>query len=376
MTLTYREIHIPSMLIAAILGYQIAIYFFHQYHKNKSDDLQLNKILLAFGCFFSFLLSGFIIRIISNYYLVDPAFYELFSLLTTLVVLLSVISFLVIVAGSAFKEIINVKYTKIIIGLNIIPIISIFIFPSDSPEYQLFLIPNSLGLIFMLIFELKLLRKTSGDIKRRLIFIILGEVMLGVSLVFGREQNDFLLPSSADVEIVWIISIYVAIAGLGIIFLGVYQFPAFLEFDWQKTLLKLTIIDQKDRNIIFTFDFTDTSSGEFQNREIKPDLTSGGIKGIDDILQTYNRSQNNVRVDKIKHGNVIIFLQHGEDQFNDLTYVLIVNKDLKSCKYFLSSIKEQFEGLFKGILQNLNNINTQQMKIFDSFETIVNTIAK
>ena len=116
MAIEFREIHIPAMIIAVIIGYELTFYFLRQYYKSKDEKLELNKILLAFGLFFGFLLTGVLIRTINNYYVEDIFLTEVLEKLTVAMVLLSVIMFLFFISSKGFHEIMVPLLTKIIIN--------------------------------------------------------------------------------------------------------------------------------------------------------------------------------------------------------------------------------------------------------------------
>ncbi len=386
----YREVHIPSLLIAAIIGYQIAIYFFQQYQKSKHEQLHLSRILLAFGLFFSCLLAGFVIRVVYQYYTSDPVLFDMLSVSAIVVIMVSTIGFMLAVCDPAFTAIVKPRTTKIMIVVNLLPVVAIFI-PSfyGSDAYNLLLLIYTACLLYMLVFQLKLIKKATGSIKNRLIVILTGEIMLGISIAFGSEQIEAAFGGiNETTRIVWLVAIYGAIIGLTIIFLGVFKFPAFLEFDWQDNLIQLLIIDKTNLKPIYAYAFksadarsntgveSEGKSNDRQDQEtIRNDFASHGLIGIDDVIQAIGK-EGDKKIEKIAHGNVTILLQHQSEGFSPVTYALLVSRDLKSFDYFLSSVRTQFEGFFKGIVNNLPALKNEHVKLFGSFDMIVRSLIK
>ncbi len=389
MAFIYREVHIPLMLIAVIIGYQIAIYFFQQYRKSKHEQLHLNKILLAFSLFFGCLMAGFVLRVLYNYYVSDPVIIDMLSKAAILVIMISTVGFMSAVCDPAFTAIVKPRFTMVLIVVNLIPIVAIFFLPYDETPYQLLLMTYTACLFYMLVFQLKLIKKTTGTIRTRLSVILTGEIMLGIAIAFGSEQIELAFGGyNQTTQAVWIVAICGAIVGLTVIFLGVFKFPAFLEFGWQDNLIQLLIIDNTDLKPIYTYAFNDVDAilnagtekeGKSGDREVRQDaradFASHGLVGIDDVIQAISEHRGK-KIEKIAHGNVTILLQHQGDGVSPITYALLVSRDLKSIEYFLSSVKAQFEGFFKGIVNNLPAMKGEHAKLFGSFDMIVKSLIK
>ena len=373
MQFLYRELHIPSMLIAVILGYQLAGYFIYKYIKNKRKKLGLNKILLAFGLFFALLHTSFLVRIINNYYASDPLLYDITRILIIIFFLSSVMAFLAFVGTPSFKEILNPLYAWILIFLNLIPIIGIFFISYDSFLFQLFLIPNALSLFYIVWFELKLMQNTKGEVKRRLWFILAGEFLLGISLFLGGEESAIILYESWA-SIVWMVAIYIAIAGLMIIFLGVYRFPAFLEFGWRNNLISVFIIDRQHTRELYSYDFTKQSSNQETKKSglnsRKRKVMPKGILGINDIIGYYTDAKEK-DIEKIRHGDWVIRITPSSPGLPSLLYALVATEDMRSWRYLLETIRVQFEELYGEILHSLPTFQTEDLKLFESFESVM-----
>ena len=81
---------------------------------------------------------------------------------------------------------------------------------------------------------------------------------------------------------------------------------------------------------------------------------------------------------KIEQSDSLILLEYGSNLIPQLTpqltYALIVKKDLKTNHYFLRSIKYQFETFFKEILTDMDKIEGNIELLFRSFDLILNDL--
>jgi len=388
MVYAFREIHIPLLLIAALLGYQIATYFFQQYRKSKHEQFHLNKIFLGFGLFFSSLLTGFVFRVIYNYYTSDPLVVDALSMLAIIVIMISTVGFMAAVCDPAFSAIVKPRITKVIIVLNFVPVVAIFFVPYEDAFFQYLLLIYIASLLYMLVFQLKLIKKATGSVRRRLITILTGEIMLGVSIAFGSEQISVVFGENHVArEILWLVTILVAIVGLTTVFLGTFKFPAFLELDWQDSLVQLLIIDDTRLKLVYTYTFNSSDAlmppVEASEKNVdqsglhgaRADYASQGLAGIDDVIQAISK-EDGKKIEKITHGKVTILIQHQGEGVSPLTYALLVNREMRSVEHFLSAVKTQFEWSYKGIINNIPALKGEHVKIFKSFDTIVKNLIK
>ena len=67
-------------------------------------------------------------------------------------------------------------------------------------------------------------------------------------------------------------------------------------------------------------------------------------------------------------------LEYSSEFSNPLVYVLVVSGENESLKYFLKTVKEQFQGFFKEILMKLNEFKAEEKKLFTSFDIIINNL--
>ncbi len=373
-----RIFFLPFLFISVVIGYEIFTYFLYQYHKVKDEKLDLNKVLLGYGIIFGLLLTGFFIRTINLYYIRDISL-ETFGFLTRLTFLLtysSLLIFFIIISSESFSEITNSRLTKIIVFLLIIPISTVFFLQVDSP---LFMIISLVTLVssysYILYFQTKLIKLATGDIKKRLSLILIGFLLCMVQHFIGGYLTSYVLFQQYFI-ILQLIAIPTFLTGLLIVFLGVYRFPAFLEFGWKENLLNIFIIDRRNNNLLYAFDFSSMRDEEHDSMKYSSNLKerelffSRGIIGIDDIFHGVTKS-NEKGIEKIRRGELIIFFKHGDDPFDFISYSLVVKKDMKSFNYFLKSVKNQFQAVYKNMLIDLVDLKGNEKKIFSSFDKIL-----
>ena len=375
MTPDLRNIFIPLLFVPVALGYQIVIYFFYQYFKARKEKLELSNILLAYGSIFGLTLTGFFIRIINLYY-IGYNNLEVFNFLVkiTFVLLYSALMlFFIITSSKPFHKIMISNLTKILASSMIIPILAVFLLQIDS---LLFVVITTITLlisyIYILIFHSKIVKLSTGKIKKRLNLILFGFALCVIQHFIGGYIPSRVLFRNYS-QILQVISAPIFICGLIIIFLGVFKFPAFLEFGWKQSLLHLLIINRNNYKVIYSFDFTEAANESekqirtFPKIEESKLILSSGIIGIDNIISGIADS-NSEHIDTIKQEDFLILLNYGDQPLSSIIFCLIVSKDMKSFRYFLKTIKNEFQQIYKNILINLNELRDVGDKLFLGFD--------
>ena len=214
----------------------------------------------------------------------------------------------------------------------------------------------------------------------RIIYIFIGMLLILGSFLFGGEfSRDMVLQENEHTIIMF--TSFLTIITFFIVFLGVYKFPAFLEFDWKDHLLKLYIIDKEVVKGIYNFNFSDSSNNSRQvEREKllednKDKVLSVGLIGINDIINGLT-SKKDKKIERISQGDNQIIFTYGDNPNDFIVYALLVKKDMDSLQYFLETIKTQFQGFFKGILQNMDSIRGIEVKVFSSFDIILTNLMR
>ena len=202
--------------------------------------------------------------------------------------------------------------------------------------------------------------------------IFLGDILIISSLFFVLEILTNLFQSEV-IDVLFFIGISLLISGLLVASFGIYGFPAFYEFRWRENLLRLFIINRANNNAIYSLNFTQVKSKH--SREDFKKLFSGGITGIDEMLSELTDTEGE-KINKIKQADSLILLEYGSEITSKITYALVVKEDLKSNRYFLRSIKKQFESFYKEILAGLDQLKGSEEALFGSFDIIIKNIMK
>ena len=373
-----RDFFLPPLFISLVLGYQIFIYFLYQYYKAKKEKLEFTEILLAYGLIFGLMLTGFFIRIINLYYIGENNI-EIFYFLTKITFLIlysALMLFFIIVSNKSFQKIINSIFTKILAILMIIPMITVFIF---QPENLIFGLISGITLVisysYIFYFHTRLIKISTGDIKKRLNLILLGLTLSAVQhFIGGYFPSEVLFKGYS--EHLQLISAPIFVCGLIIVFLGVFRFPAFLEFGWKESLLYVFIINQRNLKIIYSFDFKEIINqrgkqiDKLSNIDEIKQLFSSGIIGINKIISGITNTKLEF-IESIRQKDILILLNRGKEPQSFIIYCLLVRKDMNSLRYFLKTIKNEFEQIYKNILFNLNDLEGKEEKIFSNFDAIM-----
>ena len=115
-----RSFHLPIVYVSIVITIQISLYFLYLYYNKRKDNLELNKILLAFGFVYGFGLTGTLIRIISVIYITDLIMLEITHIITYFLILLAIISFEFIISLDAFDEILDTRIAKVMFAITFI----------------------------------------------------------------------------------------------------------------------------------------------------------------------------------------------------------------------------------------------------------------
>ncbi len=371
-----KEIQFIAYLLPVMIGVQLAIYFFFQYQKTRDKNLPLNRILLAFGSFILFIILGPLLIQISRNFIENHILHEIVTRIGWFFSFFSTISVSFFIITKEFSTIINIKIARALMILNFVPIVILFLVPSLlSPFFISSIFFAILNGFYIIRFQIIMISKSVGSIKKKFKLFLFGTLISFFALIFAVFVGLGVLPSVIN-EIFYFTGICELGIGFIIISFSVYNFPPFYEFEWRNNLLKLFIIDQKNKNCLYSYDFIEKlKERNDQNQDLLYEfnkLFSKGILGIDTIIKTITDTKDK-SINKIEKGESHIFLEYGQPPFS-LTFVLIVKVDLISTHHLLKSIKSRFESFFKEILLNLNILNEESSQLFRSFDNIMNQI--
>ncbi len=370
------ELQFIAYLIPVIIGIQLAFYFIYQYHKIKDVNLPLNRVLLAFGSFIFFMILGPLFIQISRNFIEYGILNEIFSRIGWFLAFFSTISISLFIIRKDFSIIINLQIAKILMVLNFIPAVIVFFVPTmRSPIFIISIIFVILNGLYILRFQVILIKTSIGIIKRKFKLFFIGAIVSLFALIFAALVGLGVLPHIIN-EIIYFIGVGELLIGFIIISLSVHNFPPFYEFEWRENIIKLLIINQQTKSCLYSYNFIEklekkivTNKNHLGNYD---KVFSKGILGIDTIIATITGTKDQ-RINKIRQGDFHIFLEDGSNP-SDITYVLIVKKDLISSYHLLKSIRIRFESFFKEILSNLNDLKEEHFQLFESFDINLNQI--
>lgn len=377
-----QEIQFLVYFSAVVIGIQLAIYFFYQYYKIQDVNLKLNRILLSFGAFTFFIVLGALFLNVSRLFVTNIRLRDIYTRIGWIFGFSAPIGFLSFIILEEFSSLMNLKIVKILTALSFIPIITVIAIPSTrSPIFIISIIFTLSGAYYILNFQVKLIKNAVGDIRKKILQFFIGELISFTSIPFAIQVGLGIFPPGLN-ELVYYMGVSILLTGFIILFFSANDFPPFYEFEWKDNLLKLFIINQKDNKGLFFCDLTEliekNSSGneieDHSTKSLKEKLLTGGIMGIESIITQITDTKNE-KISKIKHEDSILLLEYGLKPFN-ITYALSVKKDIASHRYFLKSIKSNFESYYKEILLNLDDLKEKQEQFFIGFTTVIESLLK
>ncbi len=380
MVMLCRDLFIPPLIVSVIIGYQLSFYFLFQYYKNKKEAIQLNKILLAYGLIFGLSLSGHLIRILNLYYFEGTLLLGLTTKLMYTLLLASVISFFAIFSLKEFKTILNIRIPQFFMIILLIPLVVAWLFPYNSFEvifYFMIIVP--IPALYILILQFKLIKLSTGQIKKRLKLITIGAALCLGAFLIGSYIVSILI-----IDELFLLSQGIAIPlflfGLLIILLGVYDFPAFLEFGWRDNLIALFIVNRHNFDILYSYRFKGKEQDYQKIESIDSKLSesdnifSRGIIGIESVISNVTKTEEK-NIDKIRQGDLLILLKRGDEPISNLIIGLFIKREMKSANYILKQIKKRFQENYKDVLINLDSLKRFE-GLFRSFDIFLSDILK
>lgn len=371
-----REYYLPFLYVALFIGYEISFYLIYQYNKLKKKKIPLNKIILAYGLLSGLGMSGVFLRTIITYYIEDVILKAKFNKFSHVLVALGIIVFLFTLSIKSFNEIVNVLLTRIVIIPAIIISIIIVLTNSKDVEFFLIIISIIIGSIYLTYAHYKIIKKIPIKAKKRIFLVFIGFTILLSSIIFRAEEFLKFYPEDLQEEIE-IITIPLILLGLLIVLFGTYRFPILLEIDWQDKFIELFIIDSKSNEILYSYNLSNEKNNNMKNNKEeylskspeKQIIFSKGISDIEIFISNFVNKKESIN--KISHGNQVIFIRHGDNSLHNLLLCVTAREELNSLNYFLNSIKKQFQKSFEKIIVNRDLSLEEKKRILLGFNTYI-----
>ena len=370
------EWQVLAYVIPVVLGWELGVYFFYQFWKNRAAKLRMNRILLSFGCFTILTVTGALFVMINRLFfngtdiqLLETGLFPVF---------LAPVMFMVFIDINESKTLMNVRLARIVTIASILPIILLVTIGPQSIFFRLSIIITVLNAYFVIAYQIKMIHVSMGKIRKRILELFIGEIFALSSLLFAANIVFSVILGLQLIS--FYIGVGLLITGFIIMFWATNDLPLFYEFDWKENLHKLFIIDQKHGQFLFTRDFVHNldikgSSASVEREQMRDDLFTGAIDGIETMISTITSSTNR-RVTEIDQGDSMILLEYGDKYSSPLIYALVVKKNLSSLRNLLKRLQGQFEAFFPEILHDLDKLHAQgpESQFFSSFDIIVNSM--
>ncbi|MFX1388924.1 MAG: hypothetical protein ACFE9Z_02540 [Promethearchaeota archaeon] len=360
-----RELHLSLLFIILIIAHQMSAYLFYKYYQIRKENLGLNKFLIAFGLLYGVGFSGIVLRSINSYYIENLLLKNILNDISHIIISFGLFSFLIVVSQKEFREVVNRRITKIIALLTLI-FSTFMLFPVDILLILILILFSILiGATYMILFHLKLIQKSTGRVKNRIVLLFIGEIIIIVAVIFGTEKNPYIYNLQVQEFIKLFFSLFIII-GQMIVFYAFYDFPVFLEFNWENKLVKLYIIDKNRRRILYNYNFVTNTNEINENPPSNDVFFSSGIIGIEDIISTLSQKSKE-KIQKINLEEQILLFDHGTNGLDALLFCILVRSEAVSINFFLKMIKSRFQEYYKNVLYDLDAVEGKESKIFNSF---------
>jgi hypothetical protein len=183
-----QEVGFLLHIAAILLGFQLALYFFYRFFKIRDERLPLNRILLSFGFFYLLIIVGLFILTINKFFVSESILKEVLYKVGYISILFSPITFIYFILLQELKRIVNLKILKYLMIISLIPIVLIAVLPISLAIVIITAIGiSSISAIFILFFQIRLIHISRGEVKARLSWIFVGNVLVVSSLFFLLE---------------------------------------------------------------------------------------------------------------------------------------------------------------------------------------------
>jgi len=370
-----QEFKFLLVLGLVIVGWQVSLLFIYKYFKLNDENVKLNRVILAYGILIFMGMFCLLFLTIITLFVPDPIVSELLRKSAYISALVAIAFFWYFVSIEQFNELVSIKITKVFLYLTFIPIILVFLMNTSSDEFRYSLILLLIEMVFLVIFQIKLIQNSRGTVKNRFILIFIAAIFIALSIMFGANTVLSVLSISTEVyDLLFYIGSFSMLIGIILLSISLYNFPPILEFTWKENLQKLVIFNQNDHSSLYSLDFIERSKKGRETNAKQDDINplfSGGLAGIDSIISAITNTEGE-KIKKIKQGNSYILLEYAEEI--PITYAIVVKENLKSIRYFLSRVKKQFEAFYKDILLELDNLKGNTGQLFNSFEILINDL--
>ena len=362
------EIQLMAYIVPMAIAMEVGIFFLYQYFKTRHAKLKLNRILLSYSTLVLLMVWGTLFLVLRR--VLDVGDEQGDALFATgfIMVCSTPLGFLGFIATRDLSTIINVKLAKVLVVLSVIPMIVLVAAGTGSPWFLPSMSFTAGSALFLVYFQVKMIKLALGRLKGKLIQLFTGELIALSSLVFAANATFGFIPF-ISAETSFFTAVTILTAGFLLLFWAANDFPPFYEFEWRDSLTKLFIVDARDFSFLFARDFQ--SRGDNDRMDERDELFSGAISGIEGMIDSITGTSGKGVINKIEREGSIIFLERGTISDPPLLYILLASRDLNSMTAFLRDIRNMFETRFKDTLVQLHRSEPDKRKdltgLFSSF---------
>jgi peptidoglycan/LPS O-acetylase OafA/YrhL len=308
------------------------LFFLQEWRKQKRTENE-QYIPLALTLLYLFLTISFIMNINSNYF-IDPALLQMYIESKVYFFFVGIACALITGVLIYTAERIVRRNTKHIFLIYFACVVILFfIFKSyDLPSlgyFIIFLIPL-VGLIALLGY--KIVWKSSGKIRQKMLIVLVGYAIFIIAIV-SVIQMILLNQYEFTLELRGLILVASLLAGYGF-----YSIPSFTEFDWEKKVRHLFLLNSEGL-CIYQFAF---KKGTISDE----DLFSGSLMAIQSLMQEMVKSEKTIKV--IDQEDVKILFERSSNALG----VILAEEDLYIVHFKLRQLLSEFELLFGPTMQN------------------------
>lgn len=334
-----------TILVATL----IFTFLFGQAWRKQKRSQNEQYIPFALMLLYLFLFLSSVMTCYSNFF-VDPS--ALLFLKNTKFYFISVVGFIVIVASILIfiaERIIRKNTKHLFLIYFVISIILFIIFRIlDITIFRGFFFIVSIPIaVLIALFIYKLVWKTSGQLRQKMVIVVIGFAIFIMILIY-----EIILLLVGEVVQLFENKGLILIAAI-LIGYGFYTIPSFTEFDWDKKIRQLYILNLNGLCLLQQ-SFRKTQS-------IDEDLLGGSLTAVQSLMKEMIQSDKFLEV--IDHGDAKIIFERTPYAIG----IIIADENLYILHYKLRQVLREFDLIFGPIMKDW----TGNLDLFKPFRPTV-----
>jgi len=359
-------------MVCGFVGYQLSVLFLYQYFKHKKEKSQFSIILVYYAIIYASAMFGMITVALAQAFLDDPILLERFWNIGILIINLGIISFIFGMLREPFKSIVNSRVTIILAILTPLSFLPLIVIELERLLFLPSYIIRILSAIYFIAVQVKFIKISYGRLKKRLKLMVISQMFLIISMYMVSMFNRY----GVAFEISSLISLIIGLCATIIItFIAIYQFPLFIEFNWNQKIDRFIVFNRKNFQVYYYYEFnkdlTIKKSDSERFQEIKV-LLSRSYQGIQSIVSQASEIKSNVF--KIETGEKYILYDDSPEINEDIVFAIIIQKDMLDLNYFLKTLKSRFLDYYRYFFVMYEIIENEfdiEKSIFSGFDKII-----